>query len=270
MSGPRAASPADRRDEAVRLQGRLWTDQVRWAAKQPPLRMPDDAAAHLAAWRAEVDPRNVGRFETRLARDGLTLESAAAVFAAPDEADLAEPAWWSTYQRLVAALAHVEGASVEAQLDADPIIRDTIPFAHLLLPITTSETRRLLCTVDQPVADQVQRDLHLDLLSRVCQASAAAFSAVMWRDVPYGAKFLARAGVTEQPAPRDRYLAFCDHHRRNGLSEILVDYPCWAGCWPRWSTSGTDPRPRCSRGWQWTGGPWPRGSACQSTNHWVG
>ena len=209
----------------MRLQGRLWTDQVRWAAKQPPLRMPDDAAAHLAAWRAEVDPRNVGRFEARLARDGLTLESVAAVFAAPDEADLAEPAWWSTYQRLVAALAHVEGASVEAQLDADPIIRDTIPFAHLLLPITTSETRRLLSTVDQPVADQVQRDLHRDLLSRLSQASAAAFSAVMWRDVPYGAKFLARAGVTEQPAPRDRYLAFCAHHRRNGLSEILVDYP---------------------------------------------
>ncbi|MDQ1248692.1 MAG: hypothetical protein QG597_3065 [Actinomycetota bacterium] len=199
---------------------------MRWAATQPPSPLiPAEVESHLETWRNEVDPRDVGRFETRLARDGLTLDSAVAVFTAPEDADLAEPAWWPSYQRLVAALARADGAAVDAQLDDDPAVRDTIAFAHLLFPISSNEIRRLAAGLGRPVADQVQRDLHLDLLSRLSQVTGAALSAVMWRDVPFGAKLLAQAGVTDQPAARERYLAFCDHHRRNGLSEILLDYP---------------------------------------------
>ena len=219
-------SLAEQRDEAVRREGRLWTDQVTWAARQLPLRRePAGVGAKMAAWQAAVDPHDVGVFATRLARDGLTPEAARTVFVPPPLAEVAEPSWWASFTRLVQALEHSDGPTVDAQVDSDETLRGTIPFAHLLAPIADVETARLTATPAEPMHPHVRRDLYRHLLARLSQIAAAPLSDVMWRDVPFGARLLAQAGAPAEHTGRDRYLSFCDHHRRTGLAEVLTEFP---------------------------------------------
>ena len=210
----------------VLREGRLWTDQVRWAARQLPLRRaPVDVDTRIAVWRAEVDPHDLGLFATRLARDGLTPEDARTVFVLPPSAEVAEPSWWTSYTRLVQAVAQADGPQVDTQVDANEAVCGTIPFAHLLAPIVDVETARLAAALAEPMHPQIRRDLYRQLLARLSQVAAPTLSEVMWRDVPFGAKLLAQAGIAAEYSGRERYLAFCDHHRRTGLAEVLTEFP---------------------------------------------
>lgn len=219
-------TPAERRDASVRLEGRLWTDDMTSAAWQLPLRrLPAGIEDKMTAWRAEVDPRDLGLFAERLLRDGLTLDTARAVFLPPASVRRAALPWWATYERLVEAVQGADATSLNDRVDADAAISGQIPFAHLLAPIAAAEVRRLEESGVEPLHAQVRRDCERHLLSRLSQTAAAALSEAMWRDAPFGAQLLARGGVTAGDPGRERYLAFCDQHRRNGLAEIFIEYP---------------------------------------------
>lgn len=217
---------AKRRDASVRLEGRLWTDDVTWAVQQLLLRRsPADVEDRLAAWRAEVDPHDLGLVADRLSCDGLTLDNARALFLPQVSAGFRVLPWWATYKRLVEAVQADDAPSVTARVDADATSSATIPFAHLLAPSAAAEMRRLPESVGWPLHEQVRRDCERHLMSRLSQTTAAALSEAMWCDVPFGARLLASAGGSAENPGRERYLAFCDHHRRNGLAEILIEYP---------------------------------------------
>lgn len=228
------------RDRHVLVEGRSWPEQLRWARDQlpPSVELPGWDSV-LARWRAAVDSTASARFERRLERDGLTVQTAAAAFALPHLA-IRDPQWWDAYQRMITALEDVGGAAGgEHSLDADawlasieaamPEVATALPYSHLFWPIVVAATARLEAEMGAPLVDGVRSDLQVALLGRICGTSAPALTEQFWADVPLGRRILAQSGPEPIDPPRQRYADFCRRQQAEGLSPLLTEFPVLGG-----------------------------------------
>lgn len=239
------ARAGDRRFELLRSAASRaaasWPDRVTWARGHLPLRDRGDddaltdwsrALGGTAEWRTAATSTPLTE---RWERDGLDEDRARVAVSPLLAPGSDEQTWLPWFERVRAATqdrSRLDGASADTWLVARerdvPVPARTVPFAALWWPAVEAAWQHLAAEAGDSATTldaTVQRDLQVDLLSRLSEVTTPSLADELMVGLTYGQQFLRRMGDVPADPPRTRFAATCQRLASGGLDDVLLTHP---------------------------------------------